>query len=427
MKRKLIIFILVEIILITLLVLTNPFLTLKLNGDKTIKVNVNSTYQELNATSSFLGKDLTAKIEIKGNVDTSKIGEYSLEYIINYGVFSKKITRKVLVVDLNPPEIFLNEDLESTMCEYKEAGYKAIDDIDGDITDKVKVTKEKDKIIYTIADSSGNTKTIIRDILYDNEKPIIKLKNSNILTFELNSKYVEFGATATDNCDGDLTAKIEIVGTVDTTKHENFTVTYKVKDTTGNENKVERKVIIYNFDDLNKGYNEIVTGPTTINGILIVNKKYSIPSTYSAYNKKATEMVNKLRNDAKKQGIILPMKSGNRTYKEQHDLYERYKSKYGIEFADKRAARAGHSEHETGLAFDIGHVTEQFGSTKEGIWLKENCSKYGFIIRYPKYKEGITGYGYEPWHVRYVGTNIAKEIMEKEITLEEYLNVYKFE
>ena len=247
------------------------------------------------------------------------------------------------------------------------------------------------------------------------------------VTFELNSTYFEFGATAIDNCDGDISSKIEIISNVDTSKHENFVVTYKVKDSKGNETSIERKIVIYTFDDLNKGYSEIVKGPTYINGVLIVNKKYSIPSSFSSYNKKATEMVTKLMKDAKKQGINLPMRSGNRSYNYQKELYEHYKKKYGIKFADKRAARAGHSEHETGLAFDIGKVNEAFGNTKEGIWRKENCSKYGFIIRYPKYKEGITGYGYEPWHVRYVGIDIAKEIMTKEITLEEYLNLYKID
>lgn len=90
---------------------------------------------------------------------------------------------------------------------------------------------------------------------------------------------------------------------------------------------------------------------------------------------------------------------------------------------DGIAARAGHSEHQTGLAFDVGSGLESFGNTAAGKWLETNCHKYGFIIRYPKYKELITGYNYEPWHIRYVGIEVATEIMENNLTLEEFLGV----
>ena len=92
------------------------------------------------------------------------------------------------------------------------------------------------------------------------------------------------------------------------------------------------------------------------------------------------------------------------------------------------SAVPGHSEHETGLAIDVSGsdgkcaATDCFGDTMEAKWLAEHAAEYGFIIRYPKGKESITGYKYEPWHLRYVGVQIASEIAEQASTLEEYYN-----
>ena len=91
--------------------------------------------------------------------------------------------------------------------------------------------------------------------------------------------------------------------------------------------------------------------------------------------------------------------------------------------ADTYSARAGHSEHQTGLAFDVGKIDDNYGNTKEGVWLKNNAHIYGFIIRYPKGKEHITGYKYEPWHIRYLGVDIATKVYNKGVTLEEYLGI----
>ena len=91
--------------------------------------------------------------------------------------------------------------------------------------------------------------------------------------------------------------------------------------------------------------------------------------------------------------------------------------------ADTFSARPGTSEHQTGLAMDVGWIDDSYGDTPSGKWLAANCYKYGFIIRYPKNKESITGYKYEPWHIRYLGTDIAKDVYDSGLCLEEYLGV----
>lgn len=165
-------------------------------------------------------------------------------------------------------------------------------------------------------------------------------------------------------------------------------------------------------------------GLTYINGILVVNKTYSLPSTYNpGVDNEASAALSEMFRAAKADGIILEIVSGFRSYDRQTQLYNNYVSRDGVAAADRYSARAGHSEHQTGLAFDLNSLEESFGETKEGKWLKEHCWEYGFIIRYPKEKEEITGYMYEPWHVRYLGKTAAKSVTESGLCLEEYLNI----
>ena len=105
--------------------------------------------------------------------------------------------------------------------------------------------------------------------------------------------------------------------------------------------------------------------------------------------------------------------------------FESYVENDGKDAADNYSARPGHSEHQTGLAFDLNSITDDFQYTNEGIWVNENCYRYGFILRYPKNKEEITGYKYESWHLRYVGIDLATKLYNNSdwITLEEYFNL----
>ncbi len=163
---------------------------------------------------------------------------------------------------------------------------------------------------------------------------------------------------------------------------------------------------------------------TYINGILIANKTYSLPESYSpGIDKTAETALNKMISAAKDDGIHLFIKSGFRSYGTQKTLYNNYVARDGVAAADRYSARPGHSEHQTGLAFDLNSLEQSFGETKEGKWLEEHCHEYGFIIRYPKDKEDVTGYMYEPWHVRYLGEDIAKDVYKSGKCLEEYLGI----
>jgi D-alanyl-D-alanine carboxypeptidase len=125
-------------------------------------------------------------------------------------------------------------------------------------------------------------------------------------------------------------------------------------------------------------------------------------------------------------GFDLMLVSGYRSQATQKELYEGYVSSQGQEAADRISARPGTSEHQTGMVVDIGRSDSQceldtcFGDTAEGKWLAEHAHEYGFIIRYPQGKEAIVGYQYEPWHIRYVGKELAAELYKTRQTMEEF-------
>ena len=163
-----------------------------------------------------------------------------------------------------------------------------------------------------------------------------------------------------------------------------------------------------------------------IDGILIVNKKYSIPRSYDpeGLTEETQAAFNELVNAAAAEaGFSLYSLSDYRSYDEQQALYNDYVYTYGQAGADAICSIPGHSEHQTGLAFDINYASSWFDNTAEAKWIANNCWKYGFIIRYPKGKQNITGYKYESWHVRYLGKDLAKKVYDSGLCLEEYLGI----
>ena len=140
----------------------------------------------------------------------------------------------------------------------------------------------------------------------------------------------------------------------------------------------------------------------------------------------AAAALEKLNTAASADGVGLMLVSGYRSYSTQQTVYSGYANSQGQGYADSTSARPGHSEHQTGLAADLGSTTGKcqldkcFGDLVEGKWLADNAYKYGFIIRYQKDKTSLTGYDYEPWHLRYVGTDLAAEINKAGQTLEQF-------
>jgi LAS superfamily LD-carboxypeptidase LdcB len=165
-------------------------------------------------------------------------------------------------------------------------------------------------------------------------------------------------------------------------------------------------------------------GLTYIQGILVVNKSYPLPSTYNpGLNSEAIAAFEVMKKAAAADGINLFIVSGFRSYSHQATLYKNYVARSGQAEADRFSARPGHSEHQTGLALDLNSASSSFAGTKEAIWLANNSYRFGFIVRYPEGKEAITGYMYEPWHMRYLGIQNAAKVFNSGLCLEEYLNI----
>ncbi|WP_342506733.1 M15 family metallopeptidase [Sporosarcina sp. FSL K6-2383] len=184
----------------------------------------------------------------------------------------------------------------------------------------------------------------------------------------------------------------------------------------------------------NGGYIEgqkLPAEPTYVKGVLVANKKHPLPSTFApGEDKTARAAFNQMAAEATLSGFKLTAFSTYREFDYQTTLYERYVARDGKEAADTYSARPGYSEHQTGLAFDIGEVnfekhwaSSSFGETEAGKWVAANAHRFGFILRYPMGKESVTGYMHESWHFRFVGIEIATDIFERSITLEEYLGI----
>jgi len=191
-------------------------------------------------------------------------------------------------------------------------------------------------------------------------------------------------------------------------------------------------------------YENITTIEHPYELLVLVNKYNQLPSQFGQYNlvnmdRKYTlndgkqyllagvayDKYVEMWDAAKKEGLSMMVVSAYRTENYQRNLYNSKVRTSGKVYADNYSARAGHSEHQTGLAIDIGSTSTSFEYSAEFKWLQNHAYEYGFILRYPKGREWITGYAYEPWHYRFVGTNAARIIYEEGITFEEYHAKYK--
>lgn len=269
-----------------------------------------------------------------------------------------------------------------------------------EIAEKIEI--DKDSVSLYIGDASKiNAKVVPENAI--NKEIEFSTSNENIASVDNEGKIV---GKNKGKCEIEIKTKIEPI----------------VKATVNVE--VKQKVVYQPAPAPSAPATSNGSGFTYVQGVLIVNKKYSVPSTYNpGVNGTAYAAYVNLKNAAESAGYSMPLLSGFRSYSTQVGLYNRYVSMYGQATADTFSARPGHSEHQTGLAFDVGSIDDNYGNTAAGKWLANNCHKFGFIIRYPYGKQGITGYQYEPWHIRYLGNPLATNVYNSGLCLEEYLGI----
>ena len=173
-------------------------------------------------------------------------------------------------------------------------------------------------------------------------------------------------------------------------------------------------------DVLANKYNKLSEGFEP-NNLTKISEKYSKNASNQYLSKVAQVAFEELCTDALKEGKYILANSSYRSYNDQEQVYNTYLKLYGQTYVNNYVATPGYSEHQTGLALDVAAKDYNiFESSPEFTWMKNNAYKYGFILRYPKEKQEITGYKYEAWHYRYVGKDAAKYIQENNITYEEY-------
>lgn len=223
---------------------------------------------------------------------------------------------------------------------------------------------------------------------------------------------------------------------------------YKYIEYMNNNKKLDLTSVVRNINiHLDKNfYEEEFNTDVSKDTSMLVNKYYLLGSDYApsdlvtisqtySWGDAGSQKTRKVTYDAflemwnaaqEEQGYYLMVSSSYRSYQEQEIVYNNYKKTRGQKYADSIAARPGASEHQTGLAIDFAYYENGIynddvkENDKEAIWLKNNAWKYGFILRYPKGKENVTGYNFEPWHFRFVGLKLAKYLFKNDLTLEEY-------
>ena len=222
---------------------------------------------------------------------------------------------------------------------------------------------------------------------------------------------------------------------VDYAKISNYDRYVKYADDTGEDE--ETTVLNVNLDMDKEDYADAVVVDKFEIDMLVNKHRYlkddfepndlmTIPSEYASdddlkSSRLAFNAYKKMSDAAKSEGYEIVINSAYRSYQDQVDITDTYLKAYGQSYVDKYVAKPGFSEHQTGLAYDIGsRKTNVFANSKEYEWMKENAYKYGFIERFTQKNEKITGFRKEPWHYRYVGEKIAKYIHDNNATLEEY-------
>lgn len=283
--------------------------TIKLEKGKNYTINYKDKYEEPGYHASFKGKDLTKKIQVKGRVNTSKLGNYKVTYYFKNGLFSKKVIRTVKVRDLEKPRINLESTKDIIVCPgktYEEETYQAMDNYDGDITSKVKVIKNEDFIRYAVVDASGNYNIITRKIKYmDKENPTIELNQGGYITTYLNEEYQEPGYKASDNCDGDITQKVEVSGNVDYNTLGQYEIIYKVTDSNKNESQIKRTVNVVKKNQEGTIYLTFDDGPRMgiTNVILDILKEEGVKATFFVTNGGPDELIKRAYDEGHSIGL----------------------------------------------------------------------------------------------------------------------------
>ena len=253
-------------------------------------------YEEPGYTLTINGKDKSSKVKVSGKVNNKKLGKYIITYKYK-GIITVKKNRVVYVKDKTKPVIMLNGSRDSYICpsgKYVDEGFSSIDNYDGDISKKTKVKVHKNYVKYVAKDKAGNKSQVIRNLIRDDiSSPVITLVGDSVVNVTVDTNYQESGVKVIDNCDGDISEKVEVDGKVDTSKPGEYKITYKIVDSSGNSSEVSRTVNVLEQAPLGTVYLTFDDGPQdgTTNVILDILKEEGVKATFFVTSKGPDELI----------------------------------------------------------------------------------------------------------------------------------------
>ena len=322
-------------VFVTLVAMNEKYIVFNMQDNTKVEIEYGSTekMQDVSAVCKgtiFNTKGTSAEVSVEGQVEYDKVGTYELTYTANYKKTTASIKATVVIKDTKAPEITLVTNPEAytnPSATYQEEGFTAIDNYDGDITSQV-VREEKDGVVtYTVKDSSGNETSVQRNIVYkDTIAPVLTLKGSKTQSFYAGGKYTEAGFTASDECDGDITSKVVVEGSVNPKVPGTYTLVYKVADSSGNTAEAKRtitvkkvipqtgeKVIYLTFDD----------GPCAYTPKLLdVLDKYNVKATFFVTG--ANPSYYNQIGEAYRRGHTIAVHTYSHVYKEIYKSFDAY-------------------------------------------------------------------------------------------------------
>lgn len=308
-----------------------------MHGPELITLEYGEAYVEYGAEATFRGtvfhKDgIPLEVRIDNSVDVQRVGRYEINYTANRDDISEKLTRFVEVVDRTAPRLLLKGSPVAYVIpgsDYEEEGVMAFDEYEGDLTEHIIISKEEDRICYSVTDSSGNEATVVRKLLYhDPLPPEIVLAGDRKITITAGSKFKDPGYSAMDNVDGNLTDAVIVTGDVNIYRAGTYTITYSVKDSFENESTVVRevrvkaksqpatktpsgKVVYLTFDD----------GPSEFTPRLLdLLDQYGVKATFFVMNTGYVDTIRRIAED----GHALAVHTATHNYKSIYASEEAY-------------------------------------------------------------------------------------------------------
>ncbi len=265
--------------------------SISLKGKNPTIVKYQSKYVEKGYKASYLGKDITKSVKVRGNVNSKKLGEYKIKYKVKSGMFTRTVIRKVLVKDLDKPKMDISSD-DYYVCpgsDFVPEKVIATDNYDKKVKVKNILSSDKKSVTYSATDSSGNTTSITKKVIYkDKEAPKIEVNGGEEMYIQLGDQFDDPGVKVTDNCDGEI-KDYKRDGSINANELGDYTITYTATDKAGNTSTATRKIIVSNgviyltFDD----------GPNsgTTNVILDILKEEGVKATFFVTNNGPDELI----------------------------------------------------------------------------------------------------------------------------------------